>query len=59
MNPIFNVRKTVNFDPKLCIICQKRRRDGGKQASLATANENSIDKLIKAAEQRKKSWGNK
>ena len=53
MNPIFNVRKTVNFDPKLCFICQKRRRNGGKQASLATANENSIDKLIKAAEQRK------
>ena len=53
MNPIFNVKSVVKFKKELCFICQKRKRSGGKEISLALANEDSIMKLKIAAEKRK------
>ena len=53
MNPIFNVKSDVKFKKELCFICQKRKRSGGKEISLALANEESIMKLKIAAEKRK------
>ena len=54
MNPIFNVQRKKNLNFRLCFICQKRKKSGGKEIPLSTANEESILKLIDAAEQRKK-----
>ena len=53
MNPIFNVKSDVKFHKELCFICQRRKKSGGKQISLALANEESIMKLKIAAEKRK------
>ena len=53
MNPIFNVKKHAKFNKDFCFICQKRKKSGGKIISLASANEQSIIKLKKAAEKRK------